>query len=185
MVQPDVEDDRDARVEAEEGILVFAGFKYEIAVAPDAVSRADGRQRRADENRGVGLLLGQENLRRHPRGGRFAMRARDADGIRVVRRNRFEQPGARDDRHAALRRENHLGMVGRECDRVYDQLGTVEVRRVGGVVNGNAAVLQHLGLPGVRAVIAADDAAAPLEDHRQRGHAAAADADEINVFVFL
>ena len=49
MVQPDVEDDRDARVEAEEGILVFAGFKNEIAVASDAVSRADGRQRRADE----------------------------------------------------------------------------------------------------------------------------------------
>ena len=40
------------------------------------------------------------------------MRARDTDGIRVVRRNRFEQTGARDDRQRRAAPREPLRMVG-------------------------------------------------------------------------
>ena len=113
------------------------------------------------------------------------MRTCNADRVRVIRREGFEQLGARDDRHAAPRRKDHLRVVGRKCDRVDNQFRTVKMRFIGRVVNGDPAVLQHLRLPCVCAVIAADRTAAALEDHCQRGHTAAADSDEIYMFRLL
>ena len=66
MVEPDVEYDRNTRIKAEEGILVFTGLENEIVIAADAVGCADGGQRRADEHGRVGAFFREKNLRCHP-----------------------------------------------------------------------------------------------------------------------
>ena len=110
MVGLDVENDRDGGEEAQKRVAVFAALGDDGVAVADAVAGVEQRQRTADHYGGVGVRR-HEDVCRHAGGGRFAVRAGDAQGVAVAVHDRAPRLRPLKDRDAACDRAGDLGIV--------------------------------------------------------------------------
>lgn len=138
MVGLDVENDRDGGEEAQERVAVFAALGDDGVAVADAVAGVEQRQCAADHHGGVGVRS-HEDVCRHAGGGRFAVRAGDAQGVAVAVHDRAPRLRTLKDRDAACDRAGDLGIVVVDGGGADDKIGIAEIVRRVTDGHGNAS----------------------------------------------
>ena len=179
MVGLDVENDRDGGEEAQERVAVFAALGDDGVAVADAVAGVKQRQCAADHHGGVGVRR-HEDVRRHAGGGRFAVRAGDAQGVAVAVHDRAPRLRPLKDRDAACDRAGDLGIVIVDGGGADDKIGIAEIVRRVTDGHGNAQRAQALHGGGVVHVAALHGESHGMQDLGERAHRHAADAGEVH-----
>jgi hypothetical protein len=178
MVGLDVENDRDGGEEAQERVAVFAALGDDGVAVADAVAGVEQRQCAADHHGGVGVRS-HEDVRRHAGGGRFAVRAGDAQGVAVAVHDRAPRLRTLKDRDAACDRAGDLGIVVVDGSGADNKIGIAEIVRRVTDGDGNAQRAQVLHGGGVVHVAALHGESHGMQDLGERAHRHAADAGEV------
>ena len=180
----DVQDDRNGRREAQEGIGVLAALRNEAALAADAERAADGGQVAADHDRRVHLRL--DGHHGHHRGrGSLAVGTGEADDIVVVAHDVAPGLCALHDRDAELVCADDLGVFVVNGGGAHDQGRALDVLRPVLIGDRGAERLKTRGDVGAQAVGAGDRHTLAQQKLCERVHGYAADADEVNSFLIF
>ena len=184
MILLDVQDDRNGRREAQEGIGVLAALRNEAALAADAERAADGGQVAADHDRRVHLRLDGHHGHHRGRGG-LAVGAGEADDIVVVAHDVAPGLCALHDRDAELVCADDFGVFVVNGGGAHDQGGALDVLRPVLIGDRGAECLETRGDVGAQAVGAGDRHTLAQQKLCERVHGYAADADEVNSFLIF
>ena len=184
MILLDVQDDRNGRREAQEGIGVLAALRDEAALAADAERAADGGQVAADHDRRVHLRLDGHHGHHRGRGG-LAVGAGEADDIVVVAHDVAPGLCALHDRDAELVCADDLGVFVVNGGGAHDQGRALDVLRPVLIGDRGAERLETRGDVGAQAVGAGDRHTLAQQKLCERVHGYAADADEVNSFLIF
>ena len=183
MLGFDVENHRNRGMQKRERTVRFVGFDDDQIGVAEAHVRAERRIDRAQNRRRVVAAL-RQNVRDHRRSRAFAVRARNRDGFFRGVDEVGQKLRAMMLRNAARLRGDALGVGFGDCRRENNRFGRrAEQIKVFGALSErdvDAEFAQLLQMRAVANVRAAHGVAARDQNSRQRAHADAADADEVN-----
>ena len=185
MVAFYVQDNGNERIELQEAVKVFAGFRHKIGGIADAQIAADGGQ---DAAYGDGrVFFGcQQDFGNHGCGCGFAMGAGYGYGIMIFVHDLPQQMGAIHDSDAFFVSCPKFRVIVMDGCGVYHQCDVIgDVFRAMSEIDVDAQALQMFGDSCFLYIGARYLMAAAGKNFRQTGHADAADADKINMFFCL
>ena len=180
VVFVDVRHDRDHGREIQEGRVRLVGLGDKKLARPEPRVGARAVEAAADHEGGIEPARRQERGDER-RGRRLSVGARDRDA--AAQTHQFgEHHGARHDGNAEFARGGHFGIVGLHGRGNDDGVRPLDVAFVVSVGDAGAELLQALRHGASRKVGSAHDVT-EIEQHLgDAAHAAAADADEMQVF---
>ena len=178
MIRLDVQDHGDRRIEGKERVIILARLHDDRAALADTVTGMQQRKRAADHDGRV-LLRRHHDVRTHGRRRRLAVRAGNAQCVRVAAHQCAPRLRPLKDRDAAAVRLVHLRVVVVYGGRADHELNII--RDVGGTVTDvdrNTALTQRERIVALAHVRAADVQPGAVQHLRQRRHGHAADTDQ-------
>ncbi|CAA9576744.1 MAG: hypothetical protein AVDCRST_MAG33-3137 [uncultured Thermomicrobiales bacterium] len=179
VVVVEVGDDRQVRVELEEGVVVLVGLDDHLLAPTGGGVRAGCPDHRPDRVGRVGPEC-DKGRDEHPAGRRLAVRAGDGHPPAGVAEHP-EQPRPLDDRDAPPLGRLDLGVGATNRGRDDDEIGRGRQRHIGVADrDGDPLGDQCRGDVRRRRVRAADPVPPAMEQARQPTHADPADADEVD-----
>ena len=179
VILVDVGDHGHCGLEVQKALPELASLAEEVVAVALAGAAADEIQLAADVNRGIGAG-GEEALGQHGCCRGLAVGAADADGEAVARHQLADQVAALDLGNAQARSFRTFDIFGGDRGGVDDHVRAVHVLRLVADVNLDALLREVVGLVGAGLIRAADDVTLLLEQARQTGHRAAANADKVD-----
>ena len=177
MIRLDVQDHGDRRIEGKERVIILARLHDDRAALADTVTGMQQRKRAADHDGRV-LLRRHHDVRAHGRCCCLAVRAGNAQCVRVAAHQRAPRLRPLKDRDAAAVRLVHLRVVVVYGGRADHELNII--RDVGGTVTDvdrNTALTQRERIVALAHVRATDVQPGAVQHLRQRRHGHAADTD--------
>jgi len=185
MIRVDVQHHRDRGTHVQEAGIELAGLGQEHAALADTGAAADEIKIAADVDGGIHFTLHQ-HLRKHGGGGGLAMRAAHADGGIEALHQLTQQRCTLDIGQSEAGNLKPLRIIRQDGYRIHHQIRTVNVFREMADGDGNMQIIPQM-LCGIRfqPVRAGDDIALLLKHLRQAAHAAAADADHMDMLALI
>ena len=185
MIRVDVEHHGHRGTHVQEAGVELACFGQEGAALADARTAADEIQIAADVDGGVHLTL-HENLGKHGGGGGFAVRAAHADGRFEAFHQLAQQRCTLDIGQAKPLNFHALGVVRQDGHGIHHQIRAVDVLRLVADGDRDAQIIAQVASGiGFQIIRTGNDVALLLQHLRQAAHAAAADADHVDVLALI
>ena len=177
----DIEDEGDIRVGGKEGILEFAGLVHKALRCPAAAVAADGTQLAANDGGGVQPRHIQD-LHDHGGGGGFTVGTADAQRLAVPAGDGPQHFGALPQGQAAFPRGNQFGVGIHNGGGIENEIGALDVFCPLTHHHLNAHLAFEVDDVAFVIIAAGNGVAPAVQDLHQREHAAAADANAMNMF---
>ena len=178
MIRLDIQDHGDRRIEGKKRVIVLARLHNDRIALADTVAGMQQRKRAADHDGRV-LLRRHHDVCAHGRRRRLAVRAGNAQRVRIAAHQRAPRLRPLKDRDAAAVRLVHLRIVVMHGSRADHERNII--RDVGGAVTDvdrNAALAQRERIVALAHVRAANVQPRTVQHLCQRRHGHAADTDQ-------